>query len=255
MFASYSSFKNGSLLLLLLLRASAGSAQESKSRFDFNYSIGTAIPTGKFSDEDLSLFKNSRSGLAKTGSAVQLEVNYKLTKQYGISVLAGWQKNPQNARSLRDSLLRSFPGYDQYVVSMRPWQIWKLMAGGFVSIPLREFHFTVEPILYIGFMKTTIPGYEYGAYKLPNGSAGPVAVGGTTYGPPLPWSFCYQVGSKLNWQYTSRLFFTIQASYFHASPATHYVLYTSIPPINSTTYETHYPITTINLLAGIGCHF
>jgi hypothetical protein len=77
-------------------------------------------------------------------------------------------------------------------------------------------------------------------------------------GIPLPWSFCYQLEAGIGWQITAKIFISTSLGYFHSSPNRKYTAYsfTTFPPTGSgKSYDTHYPISSLNILAGVGYRF
>ncbi len=226
-------------------------AQSSASKFSAEVLVGGSFPVGKFGDKSVSqLYAKEFSGWAEPGPAVQLSLNYQLETLYGISVVFGAQENKEDANSL-NNFFREYGGNDTYSTNPEHWKIGKILAGGYLRIPVSSNNNVfLQPKLLAGILKTAIPGYSLAFYALSNGTLVPE---GTEKLPSvsLPWAFCYQLGAGLAWDLTPRTFLSLDLNYFHSGPSSKNTAYAT----QSTGNGTKFPVAGINLMAGAGIRF
>ncbi|HTJ13572.1 MAG TPA: hypothetical protein VL547_16165 [Dinghuibacter sp.] len=106
------------ILALACLTASRAGAQN--SRWDVSLSAGGAFPAGTFVNFNAFYAK----GYAKTGWDADAMATYRVWKNWGVTVLAGYQDNPYDSRNNGALDLPSFTAV-------------RLMAGPSYRIPLR----------------------------------------------------------------------------------------------------------------------
>lgn len=235
-------------------------AQKHESKFSAEISIGPSLPVGKFADKSVSKDTvTNLPGRANVGIALAIAFNYRVSKIFSAILLVGGQQNKQNVQSMNNYFeLYSTSGNDVYRTQTQDWKIGKIMAGLSLKIPMSNSNkIYFKPVLLAGVLKTSVPGYHYAIYQLlTNGSAQPVGFG-THSGYALAWSFCFQAGTGVSYQYNSRVFFSGNINYFHATPSRSYTVYTIFPPPpgNGKPYEVNYPIAAINVMVGAGVNF
>jgi len=236
-----------------------GVAQTKTSAFTGELKFGAAVPVGKFSNKALNIDGQSpSSGWAKLGPAVQVVINYALSKDYGLSLLFSGQQNKQDEKSVTNYLKSRFnyPADASFSTNARQWKICEILVGGFIKIPFSgsdKLFFNVNA--RAGVLKTSLPGYSYTVYSTQNGM--PVISGyGSQESQKLSWSFCYQLTTGLGVQCSSRLYASADIAYSHAAPAFHYTSVTGFPdnPVY-TEHKTRFPVASVNLMAGIGYKF
>jgi hypothetical protein len=231
--------------------------QKNESNFSGAVLIGPSIPVGKFADKSVS--KDTvlnLPGKANLGPALEIVLNYKVTKAFGLTLLAGGQLNKQNVKSMTDYFMQYAPSDNTiYKATTRNWKIGKILAGAFLKIPIsHKFYF--EPRLLAGGLKTSAPGYQDSFDEFINGSL--VANGTQRIGDhPLPWAFCYQTDCDFSWHYNSKISFLMSINYSHASSESKFIRYTVLvpPPSNPKQYQTNYKMESVNVLAGVGFKF
>jgi hypothetical protein len=240
------------LLFIVTLIAVQIIAQPSASKFSAEVLIGGSFPVGKFGDKSVSqLYANEFSGWAEPGPAVQLSLNYRLGTLYGISLVFGGQENKEDANSLNDFYNGAVGGSDTYSTNPDQWKIGRILAGGYLRIPVSNSNNVfLQPKLLAGILKTGIPGYSLTISTMSNGM---LVDEGTEKLPSvsLPWAFCYQLGAGLAWDLTPRTSLSLDMNYFHSEPSSKNTAYAS----QSLGNGTKFPVAGINLMAGAGIRF
>jgi hypothetical protein len=233
-------------------------AQQPIQKFTAEVLLGPSLPCGKFSDKSANPQNvDKASGWAMPGPALQIAGKYYFNKVYGVSLLAGWQENKQDAGAVTNNVKQGQPDSLSFKTTSKSWKTWKILAGGFLKIPIsRGNKFYFQSSLMAGVLKTSVPGYSFLYYNSFNGS--PNLLGGGAFsGRSLPLSFCYQAEAGVQWQFTQRVFFSSGINYFHSAPAWKYTYYPLLfpPSNNGTARETKYPVSGINIMFGIGASF
>jgi hypothetical protein len=241
-------YKSFLVIFIFFLGTIPAVSQNTDSKFSAEISFGASFPVGKFADK--SNYQDTGSylpGWAKTGPAIQLSFDYQIKKSYGLSLVFGGQENIQDANSLIDNYKRYAHNLSDsiyYEANVQHWQIGKILAGGFITMPLaKSGNLFLRPKLLIGALKTSVPGYSVSVYQIMNGAYYPSA-----YGSVIPYS--------LNYKLNSRIYLTANLNYFHASPSRSYTLYSfATSPPSSKYYDVQYPISSFNLMIGAGFKF
>lgn len=184
------------------------------------------------------------AGWAKPGPALQLSVNYRVAKSFGLSFLVSGQENKQDAAAFESGLKKLFNTGDNFVVKTNSWKILRAMVGGYYNIPLFADKFTLQPKLFFGVLKTSIPAHQF--YDTTSFSWS-----GNTGEASLPFSFCYELAADFQWNLSGSLYIKADLNFFHSSPKGYDI------PINSVNFhsDTTIPVSSINGLAGIGMRF
>ena len=225
-------------------------SQDTDLPFKATIALGPSIPVGKFTKTVPD--SNTIQSAALPGPSVTFSFSYKFShSHFGVELMGGWQQNDVNDSAIARSLGGHLPPGSQIGVWSDNWHIWKLLIGPTFQIPLtKKGRTNFECAILGGILKTSIPGYGVGVfYDNP-----PTASEAFTSKIPLSNAFCYQVNADINYKITRALCLTYYLSFMHATPV-HTYNYYSDPPyfiLPPTTVHQAYPISSFNMLVGIG---
>jgi len=223
-------------------------SQNSDRQFKVTIDGGLSFPVGKFGS---SAFNPATSqNAAKPGPAAAFTLAYRLkNSHFGLKIIAGWQQNNVNNTAIARSMFDFYPSGSQIGAKSDNWHIWKWMAGPTIETPLStNGKVSLEFNAVAGILKTKIPGYKYTVIYPDQNTVefearAPIS---------LAASFCYQVSACLNYRITRSLFLNGDLSFMHSAPVHVFTYYLGpnypMPVIISQTY----PISSVNLLVGIG---
>ena len=148
------------LLSQILLLSIYSKSQQPPSKLSVDASVGLSLPVGKFGDKSAFQFANNSAkvpGWANAGPALQLNINYQIQELYGISFLIGGQKNGQDKEALENQARQFNAPNGKFELTTNSWEIFRLMAGGYLKIPLRANKSYFQPKSLGGILKTSIP--------------------------------------------------------------------------------------------------
>ncbi|HVW99001.1 MAG TPA: hypothetical protein VHA52_00955 [Candidatus Babeliaceae bacterium] len=247
------------LLVAVIVFSSHLYAQDSSGKLSLEVVAGPAVPLGTFASKDTS-FKPASSGevagWAKTGVAINVSVDYRVTSKIGVSLLAGWQQNVRDKAPLEKQLKGgNNEGRNiRAVIDKEYWRVGKMMLGGFFETPTSTSgKLDFQSKILIGASKTAIPGYNYSVILLPSNDLSTAAKGGKI---SLPWAFCYQVNIGLKYFLSNKLSLLAQLDYFGAMPIHKYKYYSSFPvQIEGKPVEKKYSVSTVSPMLGISFTF
>jgi hypothetical protein len=221
------------------------SAQQQEPRFSAQILAGISIPVGSFGSKEANgLYADNyakASGLADPGPSYQFNMDYLIKKSFGISFLIADQSNKQNNAAFQNNIRQSLNTNDQFVVTTNSWQIVRIMAGLFYDVPIAGKKFSIRPKFLMGGLKTSIPAFKYF-------DTTSFSYSGNVSKTSLPWSFCYEIGADLKWHFSKNFFISTNFDFYHSSPGGYnvtgqYVNYHQ---------DTKIPVSSINIMAGIG---
>jgi hypothetical protein len=205
--------RNCFLALAFLCGFIQASAQKKVQGMIAELSVGPSFSIGKFGSKD---FKNTSAGIANTGMAATLSIGREVTDKITAIFLAGYSMNKQDEKSMEGRVPQPvwLPGSTSKVET-ESWKIIRLMLGTEVHLPLSvsgKIFFT--PKLLAGACKTAVPGYSGITYS----SSGMFSGNFESKKIPMPWAFCYQIGTGLNVQLNKRIHLLADATYFNGRP-------------------------------------
>jgi hypothetical protein len=217
-------------LFFFILFSFIATAQNKKTKFFAETSIGPSFPIGKFSNKKYTgSFLSNADGLAKTGVVINLSFGYQLKKTFGTMLLFGYSQNKQDANSFDRYLKNNFGDNTSTSVETNKWQVFKILGGGYLVVPFSAANkLSFRAKLLGGICKTNIPGFKY-AYSVP-GNPIPTVGSGTFAKINLPWSFCYQLTTGLNYQIAQKIYLLFDAGYFGSNPIYKYSYNPNFPP-------------------------
>jgi hypothetical protein len=243
----------GFLFLVFVLHA-----QKKQPKFLTELSFGPSLPFGRFAATSYNN-KNETPGFAKTGLGAHLSVGYYLNKSAGILFSSGYTTHPQDEDAYRNFVETSFPRITVRHLEVKSWKTGKLMAGGFLVIPLTaEGKLALLTKLTAGVSKTAFPKREfYGSSQ--DGTWTASSINDEV---SLPWSFCYQVSAALEYSFSRNWYVLLDISSFNTTAKKEFT-YTIYPgpapspggPGTVTTFKNKYKQATVNALVGIGVRF
>lgn len=240
-----------SIFWLCLLICSENSVAQVPGRFSIQLTTGAAFPLGKFGTAAFPSYPVAKAnGSALVGPLAILKLAYQLNRSIGLAVSMGWQQNGHSNSVFLDTLKARYPGYENYKDHSDPWVLWNGMIGAFAFVPLEGQKLYLRPELNAGIAKTSIPGLSYSVYNQNISFTGPTPESGSFGKIPMPWAFCYDVGTYLQWHGTAHLLYSGGIAFFHTAPNWKYNYSPGLGP--GTPETTTYPISTfqVNLSAG-----
>ena len=251
--------KNIFLLLSFLHLMLHITAQTPEPKFSVKVLAGVSLPIGKFGDKSVYQDTGSTSlGWAKPGPAIQLAINYQVSKYFGVSLVLDGQENKQNANSVTNNYIlhsHNLSDSDSYKTTVQAWKISKILAGGYFVIPFnKRGKLFFQPRITGGLLKTSFPGYSIIVYGLLNGVRVPGEVAATS-SITLPWTFCYQAEASIVYRVNSKIHALVCLNYFHSAPRRSFDIYTFSTPASSKHYDVSYPVSSIGICGGVGIDF
>lgn len=248
------------LLSFLSVLICFSKAQQAEQKFSVQLQAGPSIPLGRFADKAFSTSK--ATGNAMIGGAVNIQLQYQLTKNWGGSLLIGGSINRQDEEYIEKKIKNGREGVAASV-DAKSWKVFKIMPGIFYDIPLSSgSKFSFKPMLSAGVCKTAIPAFSYAT-----ATTNPVtASSGKMAKEKLPLTFCYQLSLGANYNLSKKVYLLFDVAYFNASLASKnsYIPYAGLPTspvfgdtptIPSYSGKTHYSLASLNMLAGAGIRF
>jgi hypothetical protein len=223
-------------------------SQNPDQQFRATLVAGASFPVGNFGRVPQD--SEATQSAAKPGPSIAFSLSYRFKKSlFGIEILAGWQQNNVNNAALEQSLKDFFPTGTQIMVKSDNWHIWKFLVGPTIELPLKQNGKTSLDLgIIAGVLKTTIPGYEFGAI-----SPDQREMEFVSYAPvSIPLAFCYQLNAGINYRINHSLYLSGMLSFMHAKAVHNYTFYLDPPyftmPVNA---SQSYPISSLNLMLGI----
>jgi hypothetical protein len=117
-----------------------------------SFAIGPGIPLGNFADNNLN---NTNSGFANTGSKMELNAGYVISKSLDFSALLFYSSNSYDAVAFTNQLSSLYPG-TRWTSSGRAWDIYGGLIGINYSYPLTK-KFTGDFKFLTGVMNSSTP--------------------------------------------------------------------------------------------------
>jgi hypothetical protein len=189
------------------------------NKWSLGIGLGVASPIGKFGDTDIF---DSASAFATTGPALNLQVDYKLNRYIGFSILLTGQQNTVDTKTMATKFQKSVYGAF-FNISSGDWNIGKIMGGVSFSVQIDEkqkLNFSAR--IMAGVLKTTLPKITITeAYY--SDSLGNVAI--STFSKekhPLNWTFAYLAGLGLRYNLSKNFFLLATVDYSASSPEVPY---------------------------------
>jgi hypothetical protein len=244
--------------VLLLLNSTY--SQNTELPFKAAIAIGPSFPVGKFNETtvDSSTINNA----VNPGPSITASFSYHFKYSFfGVEILGGMQGNTVNVGAIAQKMAEGLPDGSEVSVKSYNWHIWKVLAGPTFEIPFsknKRTSFVID--LLGGILKTSIPGYEYGS-TFTNPSMAfltnpPMAFFAEVSKIPLPTSFCYQADAGIEHSFTKSWSIFGNLGFTHASPVYSYTIYLDPTNFQEPVHMSRkYPISTINLLVGVGYAF
>jgi hypothetical protein len=217
-------------------------AQHIEQPFSIGVLFGPAFPVGKFASTGLDSSKIQSA--TKTGICLAITLAYRFPNSiFGLYAVGSWQQNAVDDKALAMTLKPDYPDASSLVVNANPWRMWTLLAGPKIELPLdASGKCSIEFNIGAGIQQAGVPFYTITQY-LPNESDISFYYGGS-----LPPAFCYQFGSGFAYHINQAWSVIINASYTHSTANYNYDIEYGGAPIH-VSYT--YPISSVNLLAGI----
>ena len=202
-------------------------------------SMGPSFPIGNFASKNVN---NNFAGWASTGIVLDINIAYKLGRNFGLfGSLRGQTNNFDNAAFATE--LANQTGYD-WSVSSKPWSIGGLMFGGYGSFPVsKKVSFDTKSL--IGILRIATPEIN----STLSGSGGSVWVKQNSVN---SISFTYLLGSGFKFDITEKICLMTHLDYLVSKPEFRNVeIITSDggAPLKSTFTQN---IQTINFFVGVG---
>lgn len=234
--------------IFFILAAPKLYSQNADRQFKVTIDGGLSFPVGKFGSSAFNTEKSQNA--AKPGPAATFALAYRFkNSHFGLKIMAGWQQNSVNNTAIAKSMHDFYPDGSQISANSDKWHIWKWMAGPTIETPLSaNGKVSLEFNAVAGIVKTKIPRFEYiVVYPYQNtvefeGRA-PVS---------LAASFCYQVSASLNYRITRSVFLNGDLSFMHSAPSHIYTYYLGPNFPQPVIIGQTYPISSVNLLVGVG---
>ena len=256
--------------------AQVQSSQVSKSaalpRWTLFLSGGGAFPMGKFGAQQVT---DSTSSFAKAGPLISFTVDYRISSQFGLSLILSGQENKTDNKAIASKMEGLRPDVE-YAVNVATWKIGRALAGAWIETPLDQAQkWRLQGRLAAGILFTKLPKTIVTAGQLfPGGGPLVTEISQISIEDTKSlMAFAWQAGGRLNYSLTSHWTCHLDASYSCASlsiPA-HYhpgfehlgstgvVFGTTVgpgsippPPPPPAINNMKLPINTIDLSAGVG---
>ena len=252
--------KKESLLLLSILCISEIIFAQKPPKFSATISFGPAFPVGKYGSKNSS---DSTAGWALPGPALNISFGYHLNKSIGAMLLMSGQFNKQDADAFNKRLKEwSGPG-TEVQTRTSSWKVGKIMAGGFLDIPLSTSRkVLLRTALLGGAVKSYFPAHSYSGSSNPTGSpADQTAFMGSFSGMALPWVFGFQVNAGVHYEIAENIFLLADMNYFNAKVESYSVyprstgIFTSPGPLPPPPQKTKFSLASINMMLGAEFRF
>ncbi len=217
-------------------------AQHIEQPFSIGVLFGPAFPVGKFANSGLDSSKIQSA--AKTGINVATTLSYHFQNSiFSIYAIGSWQQNGVDDKAMARTLMPDYPDTISLVVNSNPWRMWTILAGPKIELPLdASGKCSIEFNIGGGIQQAVVPYYTITQYYT-NGSETSFYYGGS-----LSPAFCYQLGSGFNYHINKVWSLNINAGYTHSTAS--YIYDNEYGGTLSHVAYT-YPISSVNLLAGI----
>ncbi|HEY4334990.1 MAG TPA: hypothetical protein VGM89_03810 [Puia sp.] len=210
----------------LLTGLRAQQAPIGQSRWSVSILAGLNIPTGKFGGKN---FADSTQSFAQTGPSVSLQLNYRLHRSLGLSLLLTGQENTVNTFAMEQQIENANP--DEIIdISSGTWKIGKIMAGPTWSHPIGTGRWELTVKGMAGVLKTSEPQQTFSGSKgfiNPGGGLGGGGVVSTfefySGKQTAPWTFSWLGGAGLRFKINTRWSFLTDIDYSAASIKVPYV--------------------------------
>jgi hypothetical protein len=238
----------GCVILLL----NSAYSQNTELPFKAAIAIGPSFPVGKFNETTID--SSTINNAVNPGPSIIVSFSYHFKQSFfGVEILGGIQGNTVNVGAIARKMAEGLPDGSEVAVKSDNWHIWKVLGGPTFEIPFskdKKTSFVCD--LLGGILKTGIPGYEYGSTF----SNPPMSFFAEVSKIPLPTSFCYQADAGIKHSFTKFWSISGNLGFTHASPVYSYTLYLDPPYFQEPVHMNRiYPISTINLLVGVGYAF
>ena len=142
-----------SLYILFVILVSAGALGAQSERNYIGLSIGPSFPGGDFAKTDLN---DSTSGWAKTGVALQANYCYRITHNFGVSVMVSYSSNKFDNIEYKDALGERHQDTSFSVENQKNWTTGGIMIGPYLRFPLSS-KLSWDIRGYVGFAGSTSP--------------------------------------------------------------------------------------------------
>jgi hypothetical protein len=219
-------------------------------RWSLDVLAGFAHPVGRF---DNTKDHNPVSGQVHPGSIVEYSLTYHLNHHWGITALAGSQRNNSDADIL---ILPGGPG-GSYLAQFDQlhWKMTRLLTGGVYTLPLnRKQNLDLLGRVLAGVQQTETSAYTYQLHY-PEGLTSYSFFSGRT----LPWTLSYQADAGFEWKILRWVALLAYGGYNGCRPAftQHFpddnisINGIAIPTANGGTAKLHFPTGSLLLRGGI----
>lgn len=128
---------------------------------------GLGIPTGDYASTDIK--NNNAAGLAKNGGSFGLTAFFRLTKNFGLTLMYRSQSNTVDPDPIKKDAVNSYPNMS-WDVQVDPWKINYLLfgVGDYIKIDNNDaLHLGIHAMIGPAFAtspKETITAYQNGSY-------------------------------------------------------------------------------------------
>src|SRR5882724_2289770 len=189
------------------------------NKWSVGIAFGVASPIGKFGDTQIF---DSSAAFTIAGPALNLQVDYRLNRYLGFSVLFTGQQNKVDTKMMATKFQKAVYGAF-FNISSGDWNIGKIMGGVNLFIPFDEKQkLNLSARIMAGILKTTLPKIEITeAYY--SDSLGNVALSKFSKEKvPLSWTFAYLAGIGLRYNISNDIFLQAAVDYSASSPEVPY---------------------------------
>jgi opacity protein-like surface antigen len=242
-------------------------------KWNLSASVGASLPVGKFGSKNIY---DSTASFAELGPAINISLDYNLTKHFGLALLLTGQQNNVDTKSIDKKWEEASPG-TRVTATSNNWQIGKIMAGGFISLSLdkhKKFYFTAR--VMAGALKTNALKFSLfqtnnltDSFSLNN----PPTTSNVSEMKTLNWAFAYLAGVGVKYNVNKKVYLLSNFDYSGTSLRFQDVYYsttnsigggvlhvvgTGTPPATPSGITVPYPkqsFTTINICVGAGICF
>jgi hypothetical protein len=252
-------------------------SQRIKDKGCISISVGPALPAGKFSSKDLN---DKLSGFTKMGESVSISYSKLLSKNWGIAIDVRGQRNPLNTTALQNSLSSStiyqgipvagsglnFPPPQFTQVVYPNWQFEKQawLYGALLLGPTAQF--TVDQSKKITLITNAMIGAVYAKSPVIKGSSiTDTATARIEQSKSSAFGFIYSFSGGINYSLNKKIFLSAALTYAGTNQITFKDVTSSLfttkgnftsasfsAQQSTTTADGKQPISSINLLLGIG---
>src|ERR1700689_2327924 len=196
--------------LILILSAViffATTLYSQNSRWSIDVGAGAAIPTGKFGSKNIY---DSAASFANLGPAINISLDYKLTKYFGLTFLLTGQQNNVDMKTIDEKWEEASTQKTLINASSNNWHIGKIMTAGFISLPLdknEKIYFTTR--IMAGVLKTN--GLKFSLFQTNNLTdsfylSDPPTSSYISEKKSLNWAFVYLAGVGLKYNVNKKIY-------------------------------------------------